>query len=93
MDAHGSWSPSSWELAVNAMSNATPPGELDDAPDTATVYLGDAAWHNGPGWYYVIDEYPDEGSCGAFATREEAIEHASSAGLHATGPSHNPKEP
>lgn len=34
------------------------------------------AWHDGPGWYYVIDEYPDEGSCGAFATCREAREHA-----------------
>lgn len=56
----------------------------DDPPDTATLHLGDATWHDGPGWYYVIDDYPDEGSCGAFATREQAIEHAANAGLVAS---------
>jgi hypothetical protein len=47
---------------------------------TASVMLGDAHWHDGPGWYWVIDEYPDEGSCGAFETELEAREHAISAG-------------
>ncbi len=41
----------------------------------ATVYYWPEA-HDGPGFYYVEDEYPDEGSCGAFATLSEAIEHA-----------------
>jgi hypothetical protein len=48
----------------------------DDEPETATLYLGDSTWHDGPGWYYVIDDYPDEGSCGSFATKEESIAHA-----------------
>ncbi len=39
-------------------------------------YQGDITWHDGPGWYYVDDEYPDEGSCGAFSTLDEAIAHA-----------------
>ena len=46
----------------------------------ARVMYGDAAWHDGPGWYYVDDEYHDEGSCGAFATRDKAVEHAKEAG-------------
>ena len=33
---------------------------------------GDANWHDGPGWYFWEAEYPDEGSCGAFATPAEA---------------------
>lgn len=43
---------------------------------TATVRLGDSLWHGGAGWYYVDDEYPEEGSCGPFNTRLEAVEHA-----------------
>lgn len=48
--------------------------------DTVTIWLGDATWHDGPGWYYVIDDRHDEGSCGAFPTRKEAAEHAERAG-------------
>jgi len=44
------------------------------------VLVGDESSHDGPGWYYYDAEYPDEGSCGAFATREEAIAHAEEAG-------------
>ena len=44
--------------------------------DRFQVVKGDATWHDGPGWYYVDVEYPDEGSCGAFATKEAAIAHA-----------------
>jgi hypothetical protein len=52
---------------------------LADAP-TAVVVIGDETWHDGPGWYYYDDEYQDEGSCGAFATRQEAEAHAREAG-------------
>lgn len=55
----------------------------DNDPITATLHEGDATWHDGPGWYYIEDEYP-EGSCGAFATREQAIEHARLCGLVAS---------
>jgi len=51
----------------------------DDAP-VVVIMEGDAAWHDGPGWYYVDAEYRDEGSCGAFATRDEAVAHAREAG-------------
>lgn len=57
---------------------------MSSEPGTATLHLGDATWHDGPGWYYVIDDYPDEGSCGAFASRGEAIEQAARAGLVTT---------
>lgn len=49
--------------------------QIDDTP-TATLVPGDANWHDGPGWYYVIDDLPDEGSCGAFADTHAAILHA-----------------
>ena len=45
----------------------------------AVLYRGDETWHAGPGWYYVDEEYPDEGSCGSFETAEEAIRHAEAA--------------
>lgn len=51
---------------------------------TATLHLGDCCWHSGPGWYYTIDDYPDEGSCGEFATELEATEHARECGLEPT---------
>lgn len=50
--------------------------EIVETSDRVTFRLGDATWHDGPGWYYTIDDYPDEGSCGAFATRQEAAAHA-----------------
>lgn len=56
----------------------------DEEPETATLYIGDSTWHDGPGWYYVLDEYPDEGSWGAFADRETAIAHAKREGIVAT---------
>ena len=36
---------------------------------------------DGYGWYYWWDEYPDEGSVGAFWTRDEALQHAVSYGV------------
>ena len=30
-------------------------------------------WHDGAGYYLILDEYPEEGSCGAFRTRAEAV--------------------
>lgn len=35
---------------------------------------------DGAGWYYWDAEYPSEGSTGAFATLEEACDHAVQAG-------------
>lgn len=49
-----------------------------DEKEPATLYIGDETWHDGPGWYYVSDEYPDEGSHGAFTTEAEARAHAES---------------
>lgn len=54
----------------------------DDRP-VARVMLGDGTCHDGAGWYYVEDECEDEGSVGAFTTREEAVAHATEAGYRA----------
>jgi hypothetical protein len=35
--------------------------------------------HDGPGWYYWDTDYPDEGSVGAFESKEECVAHASEA--------------
>lgn len=48
----------------------------DPLLDMITVYEGDNEWHDGPGWYYVITDYPDEGSHGAFKTYSDLMEHA-----------------
>lgn len=29
-------------------------------------------WHDGHGWYLILDEYPEEGSCGSFRTCDDA---------------------
>lgn len=59
------------------------PNGVDEKP-TATVYEYGAEAHDGAGWYYVDDEYPEEGSCGAFAAAAEAIAHAAEAGYAVT---------
>ena len=48
----------------------------DFGDGTIVFMLGNADWHDGPGWYYFDSEYTDEGSVGAFETRDEAVEHA-----------------
>lgn len=54
--------------------------DLEAITGTVSLHLGDEKWHDGPGWYYTLDEYPDEGSCGAFPTKNEAIAHARGCG-------------
>ncbi len=65
------------------IADQPPPVDLDEQPLATVVYYADA--HDGPGWYFVIDDYPDEGSCGAFKTREDAAEFARSEGNRITG--------
>ena len=36
--------------------------------------------HDGPGWYYYDESYPDEGSVGAFTFRQDAETHAREGG-------------
>lgn len=36
--------------------------------------------HTEPGWYYVFDEYPDEGSIGPFDSQAAAATHAIESG-------------
>lgn len=56
--------------------------QQDDKPLATIQYAAPPGepWHDGPGWYYWDDEYRDEGSVGAFATREECESHAAEAG-------------
>jgi len=49
-----------------------------DAPPALVMHCKHA--HAGPGWYYADDNYPDEGTCGAFKTEAEAVKHATDAG-------------
>jgi hypothetical protein len=50
----------------------------DDAP--LAVVLQSAAEYDGGGWYYYDVEMPEEGSVGAFSTRQEAEDHAKAGG-------------
>lgn len=69
------------EALVAETSKNTAIDVLEDLPaGSVTIREGDATWHDGPGWYYTIDDYPDEGSCGAFASRVLAEQHARAAG-------------
>lgn len=40
------------------------------------IHEGDDSWHGGAGWYYTLNDYPDEGSFGPFKTVSELMEHA-----------------
>jgi hypothetical protein len=51
-----------------------------ESPPEVVILVGDESFVDGPGYYYYDVEYPDEGVCGAFATREEAVAHAEEAG-------------
>jgi hypothetical protein len=52
---------------------------MSDKP-IAHLHRGDETRHDGAGWYYTDEEYSDDGSCGAFETREAAVAHAETAG-------------
>lgn len=66
---------------------------LADRAVAVLVYWNEVCpGHSGPGWYYYDDEYPDEGSCGAFATREEAVAHAEAAEYRVEGREGNSDE-
>lgn len=53
---------------------------MSDDQCACTIYYWGADAHDGPGFYYVDDEYPDEGSCGAFKRLEDARRHAAWSG-------------
>ena len=56
--------------------------ELEDDECCCVFAQGDNSSHDGPGWYYWDADYPEDGSCGAFVTLAEAIEHASDVYTH-----------
>ena len=57
--------------------------EPDERPTCTVHYWTDA--HDGEGYYYVDDEYPEEGSVGAFKTLDELRAHAIEAGYSPEG--------
>jgi len=67
------------------MKDMVQPRLEPEPPPEVIILVGDESFHSGPGWYYYDAEYPDEGSCGAFATREEAVAHAEEAGYVVRG--------
>lgn len=68
-------------VVLDAKASPVEPGHQETVElPTVTIYEGDDTWHDGPGWYWVDDDYPDEGSCGAFLTRAAAEAHAIACG-------------
>lgn len=51
-----------------------------DDDQTATIRYYATGAYDGPGWYWIDAEYPDEGCVGAFATSDEAIANARDCG-------------
>ena len=46
--------------------------QVTETEEVVSFHKGGVSWHDGPGWYYVLIDYPDEGSFGSFETLEEA---------------------
>ena len=69
-----------WQLLLRIVGIEKDICYSDPLLDVITLHEGDKEWHDGPGWYYTINDYPDEGSCGAFDTCSDAMEHADEAG-------------
>lgn len=57
---------------------------IPDDQRTTVTFGWFADGHDGDGWYYWEDEYPEEGSTGAFGTKAEAVAHAKDAGYNVT---------
>lgn len=58
------------------MTSLTAESVTDDKP-TCSIREGADDWHDGAGWYWMDDDYPeDSGYVGAFATEQDCIEHA-----------------
>jgi len=57
----------------------------DELPVACVEQWGEDA-HDGPGWYYYDEEYKEEGSIGAFDSREEAEADAKAAGYRIDNP-------
>jgi len=59
------------------MREPSPDGKVEELPEAvfATGYMGDEN-----DWCYWDAEYPEEGACGPFSSREEAVRHAVEAG-------------
>ena len=63
-----------WDREFDALlsaANARTGTSDNERAELGLVHFDDA--HDGPGWYLYYVDYPDEGSIGAFKTREEAV--------------------
>jgi hypothetical protein len=69
-----------WDDFVGASADA-PAAVTASQGEEVTVRLGDESWYDGAGWYYFIDKPNGDGACGAFGSREMAIEHAIACGF------------
>lgn len=49
-------------------------------PDEGIIAVVAQGYMGTDAWCYWAEEYPDEGSCGPFETREEAVRHARAEG-------------
>ncbi len=67
-----------WMLAPLWQQPTTDISSTEEQPTCTIYWYGDDA-HDGPGWYYVDDEYPEEGSVGSFLTWQGAADHATKA--------------
>jgi hypothetical protein len=69
--------------ANNELDQTPPEDDLDQDRAVALLNYFKAA-HDGPGWYYWVEEYPDEGSVGAFDYKDQCAKHAHAAGYAPT---------
>lgn len=69
-----------WDDFVGASADA--PADVPALQgEEVTVRLGDESWYDGVGWYYFVDKPNGDGACGAFRSREMAVEHAIACGF------------
>ena len=51
-------------------------------PDDESVSYGPGYMGDATKWCYWSTDYPDEGSCGPFDSKHEAMEHAKTSGAY-----------
>jgi len=82
MEWHGEVSLRDW---IDSIDEETPDAARPTKTEKARAILHHVTdytigqWLDGNGWYYVSEDYPDEGSVGAFLTREKAVAHGEAA--------------
>lgn len=68
----------------NELDQTPPEDDLDQTvkPIAPVAFFNTA--HSGTGWYYWLEEYPEEGSVGPFDFRDQAAKHARDSGCTPT---------